>query len=135
MMKSVPLRLASLLLVITYSLIKRIKHWPQLTLGLTLIGEHYLNDVLSRAPIICLPLYFYGIMWTLMYNFVYPYWDKRDDAVIGLKSMTLWLSETSSSSSVASMLWGWRHWVWWEWTVSRALPTMLPAIRWTLLAL
>ncbi|XP_025743218.1 4-hydroxybenzoate polyprenyltransferase, mitochondrial isoform X2 [Callorhinus ursinus] len=89
---SIALGAASLLLVITYPLMKRITYWPQLALGLTfnwgaLLGWSAVKG--SCDPSVCLPLYFSGIMWTLIYDTIYAHQDKRDDALIGLKSTAL----------------------------------------------
>ncbi|KAF6371552.1 coenzyme Q2, polyprenyltransferase [Rhinolophus ferrumequinum] len=89
---SIALGAASLLLVITYPLMKRITYWPQLVLGLTfnwgaLLGWSAIKG--SCDPSVCLPLYFSGIMWTLIYDTIYAHQDKRDDALIGIKSTAL----------------------------------------------
>ncbi|XP_043304040.1 4-hydroxybenzoate polyprenyltransferase, mitochondrial isoform X3 [Cervus elaphus] len=89
---SIALGAASLLLVITYPLMKRITYWPQLALGLTfnwgaLLGWSAIKG--SCDPSVCLPLYFSGIMWTLIYDTIYAHQDKKDDALIGLKSTAL----------------------------------------------
>ncbi|KAI4585513.1 hypothetical protein MJG53_005747 [Ovis ammon polii x Ovis aries] len=105
---SIALGAASLLLVITYPLMKRITYWPQLALGLTfnwgaLLGWSAVKG--SCDPSVCLPLYFSGIMWTLIYDTIYAHQDKKDDALIGLKSTALrfredtkkWLSGFSAA--------------------------------------
>ncbi|XP_046513249.1 4-hydroxybenzoate polyprenyltransferase, mitochondrial isoform X2 [Equus quagga] len=93
---SVALGAASLLLVITYPLMKRVTYWPQLALGLAfnwgaLLGWSAVKG--SCDPSVCLPLYFSGIMWTLIYDTIYAHQDKKDDALIGLKSTALWFRE------------------------------------------
>lgn len=70
-------------LVITHSK-KGIKYWPQLALGLTfnwgaLLGWSAIKS--SCDPSACLPLYFSGIMWTLIYDTIYAHQNKRDDAL------------------------------------------------------
>ncbi|XP_006885388.1 PREDICTED: 4-hydroxybenzoate polyprenyltransferase, mitochondrial [Elephantulus edwardii] len=95
---SIALGAASLLLVITYPLMKRITYWPQLALGLTfnwgaLLGWSAIKG--SCDPSVCLPLYFSGIMWTLIYDTIYAHQDKRDDALIGLKSTALRFGENT----------------------------------------
>ncbi|XP_058403387.1 4-hydroxybenzoate polyprenyltransferase, mitochondrial isoform X1 [Diceros bicornis minor] len=89
---SIALGAASLLLVIIYPLMKRITYWPQLALGLTfnwgaLLGWSAVKG--SCDPSVCLPLYFSGIMWTLIYDTIYAHQDKKDDALIGLRSTAL----------------------------------------------
>ncbi|XP_020014680.2 4-hydroxybenzoate polyprenyltransferase, mitochondrial [Castor canadensis] len=93
---SIALGAASLLLVVTYPLMKRITYWPQLALGLTfnwgtLLGWSAIKG--SCDPSVCLPLYFSGVMWTLVYDTIYAHQDKKDDAVIGLKSTALLFRE------------------------------------------
>ncbi|XP_037008461.2 4-hydroxybenzoate polyprenyltransferase, mitochondrial isoform X2 [Artibeus jamaicensis] len=95
---SIALGTASLLLVITYPLMKRVTFWPQLALGFTfnwgaLLGWSAVKG--SCDPSVCLPLYFSGIMWTLIYDTIYAYQDKRDDALIGLKSTALRFRENA----------------------------------------
>ncbi|XP_037385776.1 4-hydroxybenzoate polyprenyltransferase, mitochondrial [Talpa occidentalis] len=95
---SIALGAASLLLVITYPLMKRITYWPQLVLGFTfnwgaLLGWSAIKG--SCDPSVCLPLYFSGIMWTLIYDTIYAHQDKRDDALIGLKSTALLFRENT----------------------------------------
>jgi len=38
---------------------------------------------------VCLPLYFAGINWTLIYDTIYAHQDKADDVLIGVKSTAL----------------------------------------------
>nr|XP_002717029.1 4-hydroxybenzoate polyprenyltransferase, mitochondrial [Oryctolagus cuniculus] len=95
---SIALGAASLLLVITYPLMKRITYWPQLALGLTfnwgaLLGWSAVQG--SCDPSVCLPLYFSGVMWTLIYDTIYAHQDKRDDALLGLKSTALRFRENT----------------------------------------
>lgn len=95
---SIALGAASLLLVITYPLMKRITYWPQLALGLTfnwgaLLGWSAVKG--SCDPSVCLPLYLAGVMWTLVYDTIYAHQDKRDDALIGLKSTALLFRENT----------------------------------------
>uniref|UniRef100_A0A452E8V7 Uncharacterized protein n=1 Tax=Capra hircus TaxID=9925 RepID=A0A452E8V7_CAPHI len=83
----------SLLLVITYPPKKGIKYWPQLS---------------SCDPSACLPLYFSGIMWTLIYDTIYAHQNKRDDALIGLKSTALQFCEDTKKwlSGFSVACWG-----------------------------
>lgn len=93
---SIAMGAASLLLVVTYPLMKRVTFWPQLALGLTfnwgaLLGWSAVKG--SCDPAVCLPLYFSGVMWTLIYDTIYAHQDKKDDALIGLKSTALLFRE------------------------------------------
>ncbi|KAM7155746.1 4-hydroxybenzoate polyprenyltransferase, mitochondrial isoform 2-T2 [Molossus nigricans] len=95
---SIVLGAASLLLVITYPLMKRITYWPQLALGFTfnwgaLLGWSAIKG--SCDPYVCLPLYFSGIMWTLIYDTIYAHQDKKDDALVGVKSTALRFGENT----------------------------------------
>ncbi|XP_005292160.1 4-hydroxybenzoate polyprenyltransferase, mitochondrial isoform X1 [Chrysemys picta bellii] len=95
---SIALGAASLSLVITYPLMKRITYWPQLVLGLTfnwgaLLGWSAIKGSCDWS--VCLPLYFSGVMWTLIYDTIYAHQDKRDDLVIGVKSTALRFNENT----------------------------------------
>ena len=85
------LGVASLVLVFTYPLMKRVTWWPQFFLGLAfnwgaLMGYAAAVDGLDAAPIL---LYVGGIFWTLGYDTIYAHQDKEDDALIGVKSSAL----------------------------------------------
>ncbi len=88
---TVVLASASLGLVVAYPLAKRITHWPQLALGVTLnwgalVGFSAADGVHVRA---CLALYSACICWTLIYDTIYAHQDKLDDAQVGVKSTAL----------------------------------------------
>jgi 4-hydroxybenzoate polyprenyltransferase len=85
---AVLLAVASLALVFTYPLMKRVTWWPQFFLGLAfnwgaLMGYAAVAGALA-AP--SLWLYLAGIAWTLGYDTIYAHQDKEDDALIGVKS-------------------------------------------------
>jgi 4-hydroxybenzoate polyprenyltransferase len=85
------LGVASLVLVFTYPLMKRVTWWPQFFLGLAfnwgaLMGYAAAVDGLDAAPVL---LYVGGIFWTLGYDTIYAHQDKEDDALIGIKSSAL----------------------------------------------
>ncbi|KAI4876555.1 hypothetical protein NFI96_016595, partial [Prochilodus magdalenae] len=93
---SIALGAASLSLVVTYPLMKRITYWPQLVLGLTfnwgaLLGWSAVMGSCDWS--VCLPLYFSGIMWTLIYDTIYAHQDKDDDIKLGVKSTALRFQE------------------------------------------
>lgn len=93
---SIALGAASLSLVITYPLMKRITYWPQLMLGLTfnwgaLLGWSAVKGSCDWS--VCLPLYFSGVMWTLIYDTIYAHQDKEDDVKVGVKSTALRFQE------------------------------------------
>ncbi|XP_033973437.1 4-hydroxybenzoate polyprenyltransferase, mitochondrial [Trematomus bernacchii] len=93
---SIALGAASLSLVISYPLMKRITYWPQFVLGLTfnwgaLLGWSAVKGFCDWS--VCLPLYFSGVMWTLIYDTIYAHQDKDDDVKIGVKSTALRFQE------------------------------------------
>jgi 4-hydroxybenzoate polyprenyltransferase len=88
---AVALGAASLVLVFTYPLMKRITYWPQVVLGLAfnwgaLLGWAAVTGTLGWAPLL---LYLGGIAWTLGYDTIYAHQDKEDDILIGVKSTAL----------------------------------------------
>lgn len=85
---SILLGIASLVLVFTYPLMKRITWWPQAFLGLAfnwgaLMGWSAETGGLAWPAAL---LYAGGIAWTLGYDTIYAHQDKEDDARIGVKS-------------------------------------------------
>ena len=79
---------ASLVLVFTYPLSKRVTYWPQFVLGLAfnwgaLLGWAAAREEIGLAPIL---LYAGGIFWTLGYDTIYAHQDRRDDPTAGVKS-------------------------------------------------
>eukprot|EP00079_Xenopus_tropicalis_P011033 XP_002936501.1 PREDICTED: 4-hydroxybenzoate polyprenyltransferase, mitochondrial [Xenopus tropicalis] len=93
---SIALGAASLSLVVSYPLMKRITYWPQLVLGMTfnwgcLLGWSAVKGSCDWS--VCLPLYVSGIMWTLIYDTIYAHQDKKDDVLVGVKSTALRFNE------------------------------------------
>ncbi|KAI9090084.1 UbiA prenyltransferase family-domain-containing protein [Phlyctochytrium arcticum] len=106
---SIFLGAASLSLVVSYPLMKRITYWPQAVLGLAfnygaLLGWSAMLGTCNWA--VCLPLYAAGVCWTLVYDSIYALQDKADDVKAGVKSTALrfgdnaklWLSGFSAST-------------------------------------
>lgn len=94
---SIALGAASLVLLFTYPLMKRITWWPQAFLGLAfnwgaLMGWSAVKGELGLPPLI---LYAAGIAWTLGYDTIYAHQDKEDDARIGVKSTARLFGPTS----------------------------------------
>lgn len=84
-----------LVLIATYPFMKRITYWPQFFLGLNfnwgaLLGWAAVRGDLQWPAVL---LYAGGICWTLGYDTIYAHQDKDDDALIGVKSSALALSE------------------------------------------
>ncbi len=79
---------ASLVLVFTYPLMKRVTFWPQLVLGLTFNWGAFLGWAAVRGDLGWAPalLYAGGIFWTLGYDTIYAHQDRRDDPGAGVKS-------------------------------------------------
>lgn len=93
---SIALGAASLSLVISYPLMKRITYWPQFVLGLTFNWGALLGWAAVKGSCdwsVCLPLYFSGVMWTLIYDTIYAHQDKEDDIKVGVKSTALRFQE------------------------------------------
>ncbi|XP_041462700.1 4-hydroxybenzoate polyprenyltransferase, mitochondrial-like [Lytechinus variegatus] len=95
---SVALGASSMLLVISYPLMKRITYWPQAVLGLAFNW----GAVLGWAAIhgscdwsVVLPLYLAGISWTLVYDTIYGHQDKKDDMLLGLKSTSIFMGDNT----------------------------------------
>ena len=83
---SIMLGFASMPLVIAYPLMKRYTYFPQLVLGLAFnfgafIGWTEVTGMLSLMH--TLPLYIGGVCWTLVYDTIYGYQDRQDDAKLG----------------------------------------------------
>lgn len=105
---SIVLGASSLGLVIIYPLMKRITYWPQLVLGMTFNWGALLGWSATQGSVMwsaCLPLYFAGVCWTIVYDTIYAHQDKVDDILLGIKSTAirfgdntkLWLSGFSTA--------------------------------------
>ncbi|MBN3303658.1 COQ2 protein, partial [Amia calva] len=93
---SIALGAASLSLVVSYPLMKRVTYWPQFVLGLTFNWGALLGWAAVKGSCdwsVCLPLYFSGVMWTLIYDTIYAHQDKADDVLVGVKSTALRFQE------------------------------------------
>lgn len=92
------LGLASMPLVVIYPLMKRFSNWPQLVLGLAFNWGALMGWPAVHAGVFSLehtlPLYVAGVCWTLVYDTIYGYQDRKDDAKLGLKSTSLHLGDT-----------------------------------------
>ena len=95
--RAIELGLAVVALIVVYPLMKRVTFWPQLFLGLAFnwgvpVGWASVTGGLGW-PV--LAFYVAGVFWTLGYDTVYAHQDKRDDAMIGVKSSALLLGASS----------------------------------------
>ena len=89
--------MASMPFVVAYPLMKRFTNYPQFVLGLTfnwgvLVGW---TAVCGELPSLAetVPLYISGVCWTLIYDTIYGYQDRKDDKKLGLKSTSLYLGD------------------------------------------
>lgn len=100
----------SLLPVAVYPAMKRITHFPQLFLGITinwgvLVG---FSSVGLFGHAAMAPMYLSAISWTVVYDTIYAHQDKLDDQKIGVKSTALtfgkWTKPILGALSVQSSL-------------------------------
>uniref|UniRef100_A0A1A9WML0 4-hydroxybenzoate polyprenyltransferase, mitochondrial n=1 Tax=Glossina brevipalpis TaxID=37001 RepID=A0A1A9WML0_9MUSC len=111
-LESILLGASSLGLVITYPLMKRITHWPQLVLGMAFNWGALLGWCATQGSVYwsaCLPLYLSGICWTIIYDTIYAHQDKKDDLQVGVKSTALRFGDNTKewlSGFTAAMLSG-----------------------------
>lgn len=80
-----------MILVVAYPVMKRITWWPQAFLGITfnfgaLMGWGAATHDLRWEAF---ALYAAAFFWTLGYDTVYAHQDKKDDALVGIKSTAL----------------------------------------------
>ena len=104
---AIALGVASLALVGTYPLMKRVTWWPQAFLGLTFNWGALMGWAAATGHIglPSIPLYAAGFFWTLVYDTIYAHQDARDDAQAGVKSTArrfgafsrLWLVEFAAA--------------------------------------
>ncbi len=100
---AIALAFASVPLIITYPLMKRITWWPQAFLGITfnwgaLVGWAAVTGELALPALL---LYLAGFFWTLGYDTIYAHQDKADDALIGVRS-----SARRLGAATQRWLWG-----------------------------
>jgi 4-hydroxybenzoate polyprenyltransferase len=100
---TIALGVASLVLVFTYPLMKRVTWWPQFFLGLTfnwgvLMGWTAVAGALGMPALL---LYAGGIAWTLGYDTIYAHQDKEDDALVGVKSSARRLGDRTRPALLA----------------------------------
>lgn len=83
-------------LFIIYPLMKRVTNFPQFFLGLCFnsgVFVGYFTYYSNLDPLGVLPLYFAGILWTLVYDTIYGHMDKSDDKNVGVKSTALFFAD------------------------------------------
>ena len=87
--------LLSIPFVILYPFMKRVTYWPQIILGIVfswgvLIVTIQFNGTLTGQFIF---LYIGCVIWTLGYDTVYAYQDRKDDISQGIKSTAVFFGE------------------------------------------
>ena len=87
--------LLSIPFVILYPFMKRVTYWPQIILGIVfswgvLIVAIQFNGIITSQFFI---LYIGCVFWTLGYDTVYAYQDRKDDIVQGIKSTAVFFGE------------------------------------------
>ncbi len=82
------LGVASLVLVATYPLAKRVTWWPQLMLGFTFGWGAPMGYAASAGELGAAAglLYAAAIAWILGYDTIYAHQDREDDALVGVRS-------------------------------------------------
>ena len=82
------LGVASLVLVVSYPLAKRVTWWPQLMLGFTFGWGAPMGYAAATGRIdgAALALYAAAIVWILGYDTIYAHQDREDDALVGVRS-------------------------------------------------
>jgi 4-hydroxybenzoate polyprenyltransferase len=116
---AIALAFASVPLIVTYPLMKRITWWPQAFLGITfnwgaLVGWAAVTGELALPALL---LYVGGFFWTLGYDTIYAHQDKADDALIGVRSSARRLGAAT------------RRWLWVFYGLTLAL---IAAAGWTM---
>jgi len=87
---------SSLVMVAAYPAMKRLTHWPQAFLGLTINWGALMGWAAAKGslePTVVLPLYLSGAAWTLVYDTIYAHQDKKDDQNAGVRSTALHFGE------------------------------------------
>lgn len=81
---------------VMYPFMKRITYAPQLFLGLCFNWGIFVGyaAVLGRVDLaVCLPIYFAAVIWTIVYDTIYAYQDRKDDLLAGVKSTAIWIGD------------------------------------------
>lgn len=88
---------ASLIPVAIYPFMKRVLDFPQLFMGLAfnwgaLVGWAAVTGELAGPAVL---LYLGGVMWAVGYDTIYGHMDKKDDELVGVKSLALKLGDNT----------------------------------------
>ncbi len=84
---------------VIYPLMKRFTNYPQVILGLIFNSGIILSNLVITGTIDLkiLPFYFSAVLWTIIYDTVYAFQDKKYDVKIGVKSMAIKLGKKSKT--------------------------------------
>jgi 4-hydroxybenzoate polyprenyltransferase len=131
------LGVASLLLVVSYPLAKRVTWWPQLALGFTFgwgapMGYAAAAGRLDAAVVV---LYAASIAWIVGYDTIYAHQDREDDALIGVHSTARLFGDATRPFLAACylatvgllVLAGWIAGLSWRFDAALALPALMLA--------
>ncbi len=110
---AIALGICSLAIVAIYPFMKRITSWPQVVLGFAfnwgaLMGWAAVFGEIAAPAVL---LYLGGIAWTIGYDTIYAHQDRRDDAIIGIRSTARLFGNNSRLGiglfyAAAATLWG-----------------------------
>nr|AGU68116.1 4-hydroxybenzoate octaprenyltransferase [Angomonas desouzai] len=81
---------------VMYPFMKRITYAPQFFLGLCFNWGIFVGyaAVLGRVDLaVTLPVYASAVCWTILYDTIYAYQDRRDDLKCGVKSTAIWVGD------------------------------------------
>lgn len=98
-----PISIVGLFLLALYPFMKRITHWPQAVLGLA-FNLGVIFGVIAVTPyelmnwLTVISLYGAGIAWSIGYDTLYAFQDKKDDLKIGVKSTAIRFGEYGRSA-------------------------------------
>ena len=109
--------LLSMPLVIIYPFMKRITYWPQVFLGLTfswgvfIVSTQFNQSITSQFIL----LYIACVIWTLGYDTIYAYQDRKDDIRENIKSTAVLFGENGkllvfSSYFLVLLIFGYLGW-------------------------
>ena len=102
---SIAIGFIAVFLTTLYPLMKRITHFPQVFLGITinlgcLIGYTVLTDNISMDAMI---LYFACSFWTVGYDTIYAFMDIKDDKKVGIKSTAIFVEKINYKAIILGL--------------------------------
>jgi 4-hydroxybenzoate polyprenyltransferase len=83
-------------LVLLYPWMKQLTYWPQIFLGLTFNMGIPMGWLCLQPHLTLVPLLFYGgaIFWTIGYDTIYAFQDRKEDLLAGIKSSAIAVSSS-----------------------------------------